>query len=153
MRWIALPMVVVLASASCAQNAEEQAAAAAAAAAAVEDSLMAAADAAYDASVFDTITWESEEVFLARGEQVYTISCAKCHGPGGLGDAEFVMGGDTLRPRSFREPLWPLAGDIDGIRKAIFVGTAEGMPHWGMQGLKAEMVESVAHYILEGLGD
>jgi len=152
MRRIALPLVVALATVTCGPTAEEQAAAAAAAAEAAEDSLMAAADASYDASVFDTLTWESEAAALERGKQVYSFSCARCHGPEGLGDANFVRGGDTLQPPSFREPTWPLASDRAGIRKAIFVGTAENMPHWGLEGLKAEAVDAVALYILDGLG-
>ena len=61
MRWIALPLVVALAAGGCGPSAEEQAAAEAAAAEAVKDSLMTAADASYDASVFDTVSWESPE--------------------------------------------------------------------------------------------
>ena len=152
MRWIALPLAVALVTVTCGPSAEEQAAEAVTAAAAAEDSSMAAAEVAYDMSVFDTLTWESEEAALARGQQVYSFSCARCHGPGGLGDAEFVRGGDTLRPPSFREPTWPLAADTEGIRKAIFVGTTENMPHWGLEGLKAEAIDAVTLYILDGLG-
>ena len=150
MRWIALPLVVAVVSVACGPSAEEQAAAAAQAAAAREDSLVAEANVAFDASVFDTLTWESPQARLARGQQVYTFSCAKCHGPAGTGEGGFVRGGDTLQPPSFREPNWALAGDTAGIRKAIFVGTAENMPHWGLEGLKAEAVDAVSHYILAG---
>ncbi|MFH1762705.1 MAG: cytochrome c [Gemmatimonadota bacterium] len=152
MRWIALPLVFVLGFAGCGPSAEETAAAAAAAAAAAEDSLLAASVAAFDASVFDTLTWESEAAALARGAQVYTFSCARCHGPQGLGDSGFVRGGDTLRPPSFREPTWRLADDKEGIRGAIFIGTGESMPHWGLEGLKAESIDAVTLYILKGLG-
>jgi mono/diheme cytochrome c family protein len=138
--------------AGCGPSAEEQAAAAAAAAAAVEDSLMNAAQVAFDAAAYDTVTWENDQARLARGQQVYTISCSRCHGREGLGDAGFVRGGDTLRPPSFREPTWPLASDENGIRRAIFIGTQEGMPHWGLEGLKPEMVDAVAFYIMKGLG-
>ena len=67
---------------------------------------MAEAVAAFDASAFDTVTWETPEKRMERGQQVYTFSCLKCHGGDGLGDAGFVMGGDTLSPPSFREPTW-----------------------------------------------
>ena len=152
MRWIVLPLIVALASTGCGPSEEDIAAEEAARQAAVEDSLMAAAEAAFDASVFDTLTWESQEKRLARGEQVYNFSCSRCHGPEGLGDTGFVRGGDTLRPPSFREPTWALAGDIDAVRRAIYVGTKEGMPHWGLEGLHAEAADAAALYILEGLG-
>ena len=113
---------------------------------------MAASAEAYDAAVFDTLTWEDEDARLTRGQQVYNFSCARCHGDTGMGDAGFVRGGDTLRPPSFQEPTWPLAGDIDQIRQAVFIGTAEGMPHWGLEGLKAEAVDAVADYIVQKLG-
>ena len=152
MRWFALPLAVALATVTCGPSEEEIALAEKAAAAAAEDSLLAAADAAFDASVYDTLTYESEEAALERGQQVYTFSCARCHGDQGLGDAEFVHGGETLTPPSFREATWRMAGDKEAIRKAIFVGTAENMPHWGLEGLKAESVEAVARYIAGGMG-
>jgi len=52
---------------------------------------------AFDESVFDTVTWESDEVRSERGRLVYNISCSKCHGRHGAGDANFVMQGDTVR--------------------------------------------------------
>ncbi len=152
MRWIALPMAAALFAAACGPSEEEQANAAAAVAQAERDSLANAAETAYDAAVYDTITWESEEARLARGQQVWTFSCAKCHGASGLGDGGFVQAGDTLRPPSFREPTWPLAGDAAAIRHAIFVGTGENMPHWGLAGLKAESVDAVTYFIINGFG-
>ena len=152
MRRIALPLVLGLVTVACGPSAEETALAEAAAAAAEADSLMAAAQTAYDASVFDTLTWETPERRAEYGPTVYLRSCAKCHGADGVGDAEFVMRGDTLRPPSFREPTWRMAGDIDAIRSAIFVGALEGMPHWGLEGLSAGAVDAVAQYIMDGLG-
>ena len=87
MRWIAMLLFFVIASAGCGPTAEEQAAAADAAAAATEDSLMAASVAAFDASVFDTLTWETPEKRAEYGPVVYLRSCAKCHGAEGLGDS------------------------------------------------------------------
>jgi len=153
MRRIALLLPLALATVTCGPSAEDQAAAAAAAAAAVEDSLQAVSMAAYDASVFDTLTWESPEKRMERGQQVYNFSCSRCHGPTGLGDAGFVRQGDTLRPPSFQEPTWAMAGDIDAIRRAIAVGTAEGMPHWGLEGLKPEAVDAVAAFIIARMGN
>jgi mono/diheme cytochrome c family protein len=152
MRWIALPLFIAFVFVGCGPSAEEQAEAAAAAEQARQDSLAAVAVEAYDPSVFDTITWESPEARMERGQQVYTISCSRCHGPEGLGEGGFVRGGDTLHPPSFRQSDWALAGNPQGIHQAIFVGTAENMPHWGLEGLKAEAIDAVTYYILEGLG-
>jgi len=152
MRWIALPLAIGLVTVACGPSAEETALAEAAAAAAEADSLMAAAEAGYDPSVFDTLTWVSPERRAEYGPTVYISSCARCHGAQGLGDSEFIMKGDTLRPPSFREPTWRMAGDIDAIRRAIFVGTLEGMPHWGLEGLSAGAVDAVSAYIVDRLG-
>jgi mono/diheme cytochrome c family protein len=150
MRWIAIPLVFVMAVA-CGPSAEELAQQAAEAAAAAADSAMAEAEAAFDASVFDTLTWESDQARMDRGAQVYNFSCTKCHGDSGAGDAGFVLEGDTLQPPSFSDPAWAMAGDVDAVRRAIFVGTKEGMPHWGLAGLHAESVDAVTAHILENL--
>lgn len=146
MRWFAMPLAFALAFSGCApgEPAEDEAAADTAAAS------MAQAEEAFDPAVFDTITWESEEAVLARGQVVYRFSCQRCHGERGLGDAGFVRGGDTLRPPSFREPDWDLAGDKSGVIEQVFVGTLEGMPHWGLAGLGARDIDAVATYIVEG---
>jgi mono/diheme cytochrome c family protein len=134
---------------ACGPTEEELAQQALEAAAAQQDSLMAAATDMFDAEVFDTLTWEDDQERMDRGQQVYNFSCSKCHGSEGLGDAGFVMRGDTLRPQSFADPTWALATDTTALRRAIFVGTAEGMPHWGLEGLKAEAIDAVSAFILE----
>ena len=106
---------------------------------------------AFDSTAFDTITWETQQKALDRGQVVYRFSCLKCHGDKGLGDAGFVRAGDTLRPPSFREATWALAGNKEAIREQVFVGTGESMPHWGLVGLGPRDLDAVAIYILEGL--
>ena len=149
MRWIAMPLAVALAFSGCApgEPAEDEAAADTAGASFVE------AQTAYDPAAFDTITWETPEAALERGEVVYRFSCLRCHGERGLGDSGFVRGGDTLRPPSFREPDWHLADNKDGIREQVFIGTMEGMPHWGLAGLGPKDIDAVATYILAGFGN
>ena len=144
MRWIPMTLAAALLSAACAggEPAEDTDQAA-------PDS-MALAEAAFDPTIFDTIEWEGREKALARGQVVYRFSCLKCHGNRGLGDSGFVLGGDTLRPPSFREPTWQFAGDKEGIRRQVFVGTEESMPHWGLVGLGPRDLDAVAIYILEG---
>jgi mono/diheme cytochrome c family protein len=147
MRWITLGLVVVMAAA-CGPSAEELAQAAAEAARAEQDSLMAFAAETFDASVFDTLTWEDDQKKIDRGVQVYNFSCAKCHGAAGAGDGGWVSGADTLTPPSFADPAWAMGEDLNAIRRAIFVGTREKMPHWGLAGLKAEAVDAVSAHIL-----
>lgn len=148
MRWIAMPLVIALAFSGCApgEPSEDEATPDTAA------ESMAMAQQAYDPAAFDTVTWESQQAAVERGQVVYRFSCQKCHGERGLGDAGFVRGGDTLRPPSFREPDWAYAGDRDGIREQIFVGTAEGMPHWGLTTLGPKDIDAVAAFIMEGFG-
>ena len=144
-RWIAFPLALALVAAGCGggEPAEDTSEAA-------PDSL-ALAQEAFDAAMFDTVTWETDTEAEERGAVVYQYSCRKCHGERGLGDADFVRQGDTLRPPSFREPDWTFAQDKAGLMEQVFVGNAEGMPHWGLAGLKAKDVDAVATYILNVL--
>jgi mono/diheme cytochrome c family protein len=144
MRWIVLPLTVALAAAGCAEAPEAERTTPA-------DTLTAVAVAAYDATAFDTITWETEQAALDRGQVVFRHSCSRCHGEHGLGDAGFVMQGDTLRPLSLQREDWPYADDKASLRQQVFVGSAEGMPHWGLEGLKPRDVDAVAIYIMQGL--
>jgi mono/diheme cytochrome c family protein len=115
------------------------------------DTLTAVAMEAYDASMFDSITWNTEQDALDRGLTVYRHSCARCHGTEGRGDAGFVRAGDTLRPESFLREDWPYTDDKASLRQQVFVGTAEGMPHWGLEGLRPRDVDAVAIYIMQVL--
>jgi mono/diheme cytochrome c family protein len=112
---------------------------------------VAMAMAAFDSTVFDTITWEGEITPTERGGLVYRISCSKCHGSAGAGDGNFVMGGDTLRPPSFLAEDWRFADDPVGLRRQIYSGNVAGMPYWGLVGLKYRDIEAVASYISEEL--
>ena len=103
--------------------------------------------AAFDAAVFDTISWETEQAAIDRGGLVYRISCSKCHGDGGRGNGNFTVQGDTLRPPSFLTTDWRFLDDGLGLREAIYVGNILGMPYWGLVGLKYRDIDSVAHYI------
>lgn len=135
---------------ACGAEEEDAAVAEAARLAAQQDSVM-LAESMFDAAVFDTITWESPEAELERGSLVWGISCSKCHGRTGAGDGGFVQRGDTLRPPSFLEDDWRFADDELGLKRQVFAGTAEGMPHWGFYGLKYRDIDAVATYIRERL--
>lgn len=127
-------------------EAEVAAADEAARAAAQADSVM-LAESMYDPAAFDTITWETREAALERGSVVWGISCAKCHGPNGEGDGGFVQRGDTLSPPNFLARDWRYADDPPGLKQQVFVGTTEGMPHWGFYGLKFRDIDAVATFI------
>jgi len=118
--------------------------------AAQQDSVM-LAESMFDPAAFDTITWESQEALMERGSVVWGISCSKCHGAYGEGDGGFVQRGDTLRPPSFLADDWRFADDELGLRRQVFTGTAEGMPHWGFYGLKYRDIDAVATFIRERL--
>jgi mono/diheme cytochrome c family protein len=112
---------------------------------------VAIAQAAFDASAFDTITWKTAQESVERGGLVYRISCSKCHGDGGRGNGNFVLAGDTLRPPSFLTSDWRFAEDPAGLRAYIFSGNVAGMPYWGLVGLKYRDIDSVALYITDFL--
>ena len=112
---------------------------------------VAIAESAFEATAFDTISWESDQAATERGGLVYRISCAKCHGDGGRGNGNFVHQGDTLRPPSFLTTDWRFAEDPMGLRQAIFTGNVLGMPYWGLVGLKYRDVDAVARYITDFL--
>lgn len=103
--------------------------------------------AAFDASIFDTIAWATEEERTDRGRLVFRISCSKCHGPNGEGDGRFVLQGDTLTPPSFLAPDWGFASAPMELRRYIFSGNVAGMPYWGLVGLKYRDIDAVAHFL------
>jgi mono/diheme cytochrome c family protein len=100
---------------------------------------------------FDTIAWPSDSAALARGALVWSTSCQRCHATDGSGTAGFVQHGDTLRPPDFRDDTWTMGRDRDALRRAIYTGTEEGMPHWGLVGLKPRDADASALYIQQVL--
>lgn len=113
---------------------------------------VAMAAASYDASVFDTISWDEQPMSaVERGSLVYRISCAKCHGEVGRGNGDFVYQGDTLQPPSFLAEDWRFAGDPDGLREYIFTGNVVGMPYWGLVGLQYRDIDAVSRFITDFL--
>lgn len=144
LRWITIPLALALVLGGCTGKPAAESVEAG------PDSV-ALARAAYDPAVFDTVTWESQREAIERGQVVYAWSCSKCHGQGGRGDGGYVRAGDTLRPPSFREPGRRFAQDLEGLRRAVFEGNTEGMPHWGLiqPPLRARDIDAVAIFILE----
>jgi len=152
MRGLATGLILLTGLLACNSGADEEAALAAAEAEAqAKASEFAAAQAAYDPAGFDTISWETPQAALERGATVFRFSCQKCHGPTGEGDAGFILNGAPLTPPSFIGDDWQFAEDPDGLRQQVFTGTMDGMPHWGLEGLKYRDVDAVTKYILGDL--
>ncbi len=145
MRWIALPLCLAIGMVAC--EAEEQGPSPEELAAAAQADSVRMAQEAYDTATFDTLTWESQQARVDRGSVVYRYSCVDCHGATGEAEATVVFRGDTLNPTSLIQEEWALAEDVDGLRRVIFTGTAEGMPHFGMMGLGAKDIDAVIGYI------
>jgi len=145
MRWIALPLCLAIGLVACGAE-EEGPSPEELAAAARADSLRIAQE-AFDPAAFDTLTWESQQARVDRGAVVYRYSCVDCHGATGEVETAVVFRGDTLNPPSLIEEDWALAEDFEALRRAIFTGTGEGMPHFGIVGLGAKDIDAVIGYI------
>lgn len=113
------------------------------------DSVM-MAESQYDASVFDTLTWETPGARHERGGVVWRASCQKCHGRNGDGSGEYAQQLQLVVP-SFLAADWPYAGDVATIRHRIFVGHERGMPNWGLHGLKYRDIDAVAGFIVAAM--
>ena len=145
MRWIALPLCLAIGMVAC--KAEEEGPSPEELAAAARADSLRMAQEAFDPAAFDTVTWESPQARVDRGATVYRYSCVRCHGDTGEAEATVVFRGDTLNPPSLIQEDWALAEDVEGLQSAIFTGTAEGMPHFGMVGLGARDIDAVIGYI------
>ena len=139
---IALTLLTLSVLAACGGQSADDAAALKAQARA--DSV-AMADAMFDASIFDTLTWDSDAAKLERGAVVYRSSCEKCHGNRGGGNGEVAMQFELEVP-SFQAPDWQYRGDVDGLRHRVFVGYQGAMPNWGLH-VKYREIDAVSAHI------
>ena len=86
---------------------------------------------------------EHDAAAAERGEQVYEIQCATCHGIDGAGEP------DIGAPR-LNDALWLFAGDAERIAAQIAAPEHGVMPAWGRR-LDAPTVKALALYV-HGLG-
>ena len=100
----------------------------------------------YDATVFDTLTWENDNARWERGGVVWSFTCQRCHGADGAGKGPDAESFDIAVP-DMTVADWPFADDIPGIREKIFVGHESEMPSMGLIGLSYKDVDAAAHYI------
>lgn len=100
----------------------------------------------YDASVFDTLSWENDNARWERGGVVWSFTCARCHGSDGAGKGADAVNFNIAMP-DMTAADWAMAGDIPAIRERIFVGHETEMPSMGLIGLSYSDVDAAAHYI------
>ena len=100
----------------------------------------------FDAAVFDTLTWASDNARWERGGVVWAFTCQRCHGGDGAGKGVDAVNFDFAVPDMTRVD-WRYAGDIAGIRERIFVGHESEMPSMGLIGLSYQDIDAAAHYI------
>jgi mono/diheme cytochrome c family protein len=105
------------------------------------------ADALFDAAMFDTIQWASDELRLAHGNEVYLVHCRRCHGPFGTGDTPYARD-QRLNVPSLIEPDWPFADDFDAVRRRVFTGHPAGMPTLGVSAVSPRDIDAVAYYVM-----
>ena len=104
------------------------------------------AEAQFDPTAFDTISWATPEERLERGSVVWSFSCKKCHGDEGLGDGELARVEELSMPM-ITAADWQYAGDVAAVRRRIYVGHESEMPSWGLYGLKYRDIDAVAYHI------
>lgn len=107
------------------------------------------ADSILTPETFDTITWSSDSLRVAAGNNAYASQCRSCHGYLGRGDTDYAREHNVQPPSLVRED-WPYT-DIAAVRRRIFIGHPEGMPTWGVAGITPREIDAVAYYLLEVL--
>jgi len=103
-------------------------------------------EAAFSQTLFDSVTWTSDDQRLADGNAVYTEECRRCHGQLAHGTTAYAQERGLEVP-SLVEPEWALA-EVDTLRHAVFVGHDPGMPGFGDGDLSPRQIDAVTAYIL-----
>lgn len=107
---------------------------------------VAEAESLYAAAVFDTVRWNRSVTRSERGRVVYYYSCTKCHGTEGAGNGPLARRQEIALP-SLVDPDWTYDGDIDAIRRRVFVGHPAGMPSWGLTEISPRDMDAVAYFV------
>ena len=151
--WVLSVLVIGIGPLACGNGQERQEAEQAPAEGGGEEALRAAradsvamAEAIYEPSTFDSISWADTDTRFERGEFVFSYSCVACHGPSGRGDGETAVEHGLDMP-DFTVMDWEYAGDIPAIRRRIYIGHESEMPTWGLYGLPYRDIDAVAFYI------
>lgn len=104
------------------------------------------AAAAYSPALFDTVTWESQDLRITQGNVAYAEQCRRCHGTLGRGGTDYARARDLAVP-SLVEPAWAFAS-LDSLRRRIYTGHESGMPVFGDGTLDPRGIDATAAYIL-----
>ena len=115
-----------------------------------EEEKVAQAEELYSPALFDTLSWGSDSLRLAQGNLVYADECRRCHGYIGEGETAYAEERAIEVPSLVAED-WTYAGDLEAVRRRIFVGHPTGMPNWGVGQLTPRQIDAAAFYILEQL--
>ena len=152
-RWALMSLILGICTVACGDGRDGEEALPSPAEGGEEEALRAAraesvamAEARYDPAAFDTISWADAGARLERGELVFSYSCADCHGAGGAGDGETAVEHGLDMP-DFNAIEWEYAGDVDAMRRRIYIGHESEMPTWGLYGLPYRDIDAVAYYI------
>ncbi len=108
------------------------------------------AEALYSLALFDSLSWESNSVRDLEGNNHYAAKCRNCHGVLGDGATDYARQRNLDVP-SLVEPDWEFGDDLEGTRRRVFVGHADGMPIWGVAGISLREIDAVSYYVLEVL--
>lgn len=108
------------------------------------------AAAAYSPAVYDTVAWPGDSAREFTGNVVYSSQCRDCHGTLGRGGTAYARE-RGLEVASLVEPGWDADGDLEEVRRRIFVGHPDGMPTWGVAGITPREIDAVAFYIVARL--
>ena len=108
------------------------------------------ADSVYSLSLFDTVAWASDSARVLEGNVVYSSECRDCHGSMGQGATEYARQRGLTVP-SLVEPDWEPEGNLEQVRRLIFVGHPAGMPSWGISRVTPREIDAVAYYLVMGL--
>ena len=111
---------------------------------------VAEAEREFAAMRFDTITWASDSARALLGNSLYASECRSCHGTLGAGETRYAAERDLEVP-SLVEENWAYADDLQGIRRSIYAGHAQGMSSWGVTDFTPRDVDAAAYYVLERL--
>ncbi len=111
---------------------------------------IAEAEEAFTLALFDTVTWESDEIRGLDGNVVYATHCRNCHGTLGEGDTEYARSRQLEVP-SLVEPGWRWASWPDSVVARIYAGEVHGMPTFGVAGLTPREMDAVTYYLMQVL--
>ena len=84
----------------------------------------------------------SEAAETAQGGQLFSMACARCHGPEGRGGLPLYAGGPS--PRNFHDEAFQGSRTDEQLKQTIKTGKGTGMPPFGATFDDAQLTALVA---------